>query len=182
MSTQDDIDYEDDQEQQQDNLRELRQAAKDGKSAKVEAEGLKRELAFARAGIDTESPKGKMFVKAYDGDLESGAIRASFEELFGAPQPEVPEVPVEDEAATEALRQQTADRRDFSAGTTEAAPPSDPDFIKQGYARMEAAIASGRTREVAFREALSGHIEAANAGQKGATFNGWTDEELDGWS
>lgn len=171
--------YED--EEQQDNLRELREAAERGKQAKREADEAKRELAFAKAGIDTDSPKGRMFVKAYDGELDGAAIKAQFEELFGTPQDPAAEVVDEvEEARQEALRQQTAERRDLTAAGHDEAPPPAPDMVHQAYQEFEAAMNSGQSRELAFRHVLGGHIAAANAGQPGAVWTGqWDDEQID---
>jgi hypothetical protein len=53
---------------------DLRRQAKEGKSAKKEAEdakaqlaSLQRESAFMKAGVDLDTPLGKMFAKGYDG-------------------------------------------------------------------------------------------------------------------
>lgn len=48
--------------------------------AKLEGELAKRELNFIKAGIDTDSPQGKLLLKAYDGENEIAAIKAAAEE------------------------------------------------------------------------------------------------------
>ena len=65
-------------------VRKLEQDAKEGKrakkeadEAKLEAQNAKRELALMKAGIDLESPTGKLFVKAYDGEITVEAIKAA---------------------------------------------------------------------------------------------------------
>jgi hypothetical protein len=65
-------------------VRKLEQEAKEGKrakreadEAKLEAQNAKRELALMKAGIDLDSPTGKLFVKAYDGDITVEAIKAA---------------------------------------------------------------------------------------------------------
>ena len=65
-------------------VRKLEQEAKEGKrakreadEAKLEAQNAKRELALMKAGIDLESPTGKLFVKAYDGEITVEAIKAA---------------------------------------------------------------------------------------------------------
>ena len=65
-------------------VRKLEQEAKEGKrakkeadEAKVDAQNAKRELALMKAGIDLESPTGKLFVKAYDGEITVEAIKAA---------------------------------------------------------------------------------------------------------
>lgn len=48
--------------------------------AKSEGELAKRELNFIKAGIDTDSPQGKLLLKAYDGENSVDAIKAAAEE------------------------------------------------------------------------------------------------------
>jgi hypothetical protein len=186
MSIQDDQYTEDGTDaDHEDNLRDLREAAKGGKAAKAEAESLRRDLAFAKAGIDIDTPKGKMFAKSYEGELNAADIKAGFEDIFGTSEA-APPSEQEDEAAraarAEELRQQTQERRDLTAAGSEQSPPPTTDFVKEGYAKFEQALSSGKPREMAFKEALSGHIAAANAGQPGAVWTGWSDEDLDGWT
>lgn len=70
-----------------------------------ELAAARRELALVKAGVDVESPLGKMFAKAYDGDLDPEVIRAEWSGL--APAPAAPEEP----------------------------PPSDEGRIRDGFAR-----------------------------------------------
>lgn len=63
-------------------IKALREAAKAGKAAQAEAERLQRELAFAKAGIDTDSKLGSMLAKTYEGDLSDiEALKAEWAEL-----------------------------------------------------------------------------------------------------
>ena len=63
-------------------IKALREAAKAGKAAQAEAERLQRELAFAKAGIDTDSKLGSMLAKTYEGDLgDIEALKAEWAEL-----------------------------------------------------------------------------------------------------
>lgn len=64
------------------NIKALREAAEAGKTARQENEQLKRELAFARAGIDTSTKLGGMLSKTWDGDLDDvDALKAEWAEL-----------------------------------------------------------------------------------------------------
>ncbi len=67
----------DENEQNPENLKGLRDAAKRSDGYKAEAEAAKRELAFVKAGIDTDNKALSYFAKAYDGELDSGAIKAA---------------------------------------------------------------------------------------------------------
>lgn len=53
-------------------IRELRAKAREAdklRAQAAEADALRRDLAFARAGIDTTTKVGAMFAKSFDGDL-----------------------------------------------------------------------------------------------------------------
>ena len=56
-------------------IRNLRKAANESKKVQNENAQLRRELAFAKAGLPLDDPKMSYFVKGYDGDLEPDAIR-----------------------------------------------------------------------------------------------------------
>lgn len=55
---------------------ELRRAKKAKEKAERELAQLRRERAFAKAGIDPDDPRTAYFVKGYDGDITPEAIRA----------------------------------------------------------------------------------------------------------
>lgn len=63
-------------------IQRLRQQLEDqGKQLKESAEA-RRELAFLRAGVDTEAKAGKLLLKSYDGDLSDiEALRTEAQEL-----------------------------------------------------------------------------------------------------
>lgn len=56
-------------------IRSLRRAANSAKRLKAELNQLKREVAFAKAGLALNDPKMTYFVKGYEGELEPDAIR-----------------------------------------------------------------------------------------------------------
>ena len=55
---------------------ELRRAKKAREKAERELADMKKQIAFSRAGIDTDDPKAQYFVKGYDGEVTPEAIRA----------------------------------------------------------------------------------------------------------
>lgn len=55
---------------------ELRRAKKARDKAEKELEAMKREMAFAKAGIDINDPQARYFVKGYEGEITPEAIRA----------------------------------------------------------------------------------------------------------
>ena len=50
-------------------------------------DATKRENAFLRAGVDVDSPQGKLLMKGYEGALEVDAIKAYRDEIFPAATP-----------------------------------------------------------------------------------------------
>lgn len=56
-------------------IKSLRRAASGKKKLEQELAEARRQLAFAKAGIDLEDPKMRYFVKGYDGELDAGAVR-----------------------------------------------------------------------------------------------------------
>jgi hypothetical protein len=56
---------------------DLREAAKRGAKAKAEAESLRRENAFLKAGINPDDSRLGYFVRGYNGELKTEQIRAA---------------------------------------------------------------------------------------------------------
>ena len=86
-------------------IKELREAADRGRKATQENDALKREMAFLKAGVDTESKAGQLLFKAYDGELDTESIRTEADELglfksFEEPAPSVEQASSEDRQAT----------------------------------------------------------------------------------
>lgn len=121
QDTEDDLDEQGEDEQQRTvtlarrQIRALERKAKGFDDAVTEAATLKRELAFARAGLPDDAKTG-YFTKAYDGDLTPEAIRAAAEAAGFLEAPKA-EPPKEERATHERMA-------DASAGAT-TAPPVD---------------------------------------------------------
>ena len=132
--TDDDLDFEADESS---DIRSLRRAANAAKRLKAENAQMKRELAFAKAGIALEDPKMRYFVKGYDGELEADAIReaateAGFIQIEQASQEQAPDPNVQ--AAASAQQRVMA----ASAGAT-----AEDISEEAALARMEAAMQEG---------------------------------------
>lgn len=81
-------------------IKALREAAKAGKADRAENEQLKRELAFAKAGVDTDSKIGSMLFKTYEGDLtDVAALQAEWSELNPAAKQAPPDPSADPETA-----------------------------------------------------------------------------------
>lgn len=73
-------------------IRALRQAAEDGKTARTEATALKKELLFAKAGIDTESRLGKLLFASWESD-DVVELKTEWAELNPTAAPAAGETP-----------------------------------------------------------------------------------------
>lgn len=61
-------------------MRLLEKEAAELKKQVAEAEAVKREMAFLKAGVPMDNPVAKYFVKGYDGEVTPEAIRQAAEE------------------------------------------------------------------------------------------------------
>lgn len=145
-------------------IRSLRQAAEAGRQAQQEAAELKRQLMFAKAGIDWENDKlGKLLYKTWEGD-DMDSLRAEALEIgigrSSAPNPD------------DEYRDQADFRRNLSAGAPPAGyePPSrDPrdEAIEQFHADRKRGI----PREQAALAAFDRIFSAAAGGDERVIFN-----------
>ena len=78
--------------QESPDIRQLRKKAKLADEAEARANAAERKLAIIQAGVDINSPTGKLFLKAYDGDNDTDSIQTAAQEygVIKAPEPEVP--------------------------------------------------------------------------------------------
>lgn len=133
--TDDDFDLDD---EDSNSIQALRKAANAAKKLKAENTRMKRELAFAKAGIPLTDPKMNYFVKGYEGDLEAEAIReAAVEAGFLVVEQSAPQEQAdthEGEAVAQAQRRVMA----ASAGAT-----SEDISEAAAISRMEAAMQEG---------------------------------------
>lgn len=134
-------------------IKSLRRAASGKKKLEQELNELKRELAFAKAGLAMDDPKLKYFVKGYDGEMTAEAIReAALEAGFLASQPQGGEDP--NMVAAGAAQQrvmQAASGASYEGVTEEAA-----------LAQLEAAMEEGGIEamlDVARQYGIPTHID-----------------------
>jgi hypothetical protein len=71
---------EDEYDEDDTSIKGLRRAANRAKKLEAEMDSMKRELAFARAGLPLDDPSLAYFVKGYDGDLEAESILEAAEQ------------------------------------------------------------------------------------------------------
>jgi hypothetical protein len=151
--------------EQQDNLADLRRAAEDGRKARDTAARLERELAFTKAGIDTDTGVGKLLFQSYDGDPTKDAVLAAAAE-YGitpatpeAPAPEPPAIP-DDE------RNMSRERQQLATGSEPPAPAQEGHPAEVGLAEFLKARSQGVAREDAADHYFGRVIAAAAKGDK----------------
>jgi hypothetical protein len=173
--------YEYDDQGQQD-IPQLREAAKRGETAAKERDEAVRKLALVEAGVDTKSPVGKLFTEAYKGALTEEAIQAAWSELAPAanpgnpappPDPEGPSPSAADLEETEARRLLTSNG---ASDVPRETPPPDP--VAAGYEEYRERLAGGEGRDVASGSVFAHLIDAANSGDERAIWTGWTREDI----
>lgn len=154
--------YEDlpDEQPASDGPKALRQAAAEGAKAKAEAEALRREMAFLKAGIDTDTKLGKLLLNSYDGELSVEAIKKEATEI-GAIKVEAP--------APEPFKADPADvelanaRQALATGAT---PPEaiSVDPYKAAFDKYYESAQSGSSRDNAMADAVSMILQAGAKG------------------
>jgi|TARA_R110002051_G_scaffold39557_9_gene83255 hypothetical protein len=144
-------------------IKELREAAERGRKAAQELDDMKREMAFLRAGVDTDSKAGQLLYKAYDGELDTDLLRLEAEELgilkdgsnqfSGSDQTDL-----SDERATE----------ERQALSNSHVPPEDTteNPYDQGHRQFKEMMDAGRPKEDAAAAFVSTVIEAAGRGDQ----------------
>ena len=63
-----------------DRMKQLETELAEVRAKAAEAEAAQRKLAFIEAGIDVNSPTGKLFAKAYDGEFSLDAVKQAAQE------------------------------------------------------------------------------------------------------
>ena len=159
--------------QEQQDIKSLRKAAEAGKQAQNELAEMKRELLFAKAGIDTGSKIGKLLFKTWDGeDLDSLKTEAADLGIGGVEAPRNTGVEAEE-------RGQQDVRQTFAKGNVGApseVPERDP--FDEAYDLFHEARKRGTTMDDAGLAAIDRVLVAAASGDKRAIFdpNDWANQ------
>jgi ribosomal protein L12E/L44/L45/RPP1/RPP2 len=164
-----------DDDQQQDDIAGLRKAAKDGKAALTENEQLRRELMFAKAGIDTETRLGKMLLKTFEGS-SLDELRAEAEEI-GLIKPVTNAGAAGDDDDDDDSAQQQQVRNSLAGGAaTGSGPKTTPDPMSHALTNFHEQRKAGVRREDAALEVVDRVLSAAASGDKRVIF------DPDAWS
>lgn len=161
-------------------LVELRKAAREGRKATAEVSKLRKESAFGRAGVDMASPMGSFFFEHYDGELDHQVIRQRALEL------QVPVTGVVGDNVTAAAREAEAERLNRqsstmaqSAGTATPKGEAPLQTRAAAQANYEKLKLEGATSEEAMAASMQLFLAGAMAGDSEVVWDGWSDHELE---
>ncbi len=145
-------------------IKELRDAADRGREAIQERDQLKREMAFMKAGVDTDSKAGQLLFKAYDGELDTEAIQVEWQELAPSSVPVEEPEPAQDtvnETDTQVSQQRQALAEDSVSVEASTQSPYD-----QGFTEFQKAYDSGRPKDESAARFVHTVLEAAGQGHE----------------
>jgi len=137
-------------------IKELRDAADRGKKATQELDAMKREMAFLKAGVDTDTKAGQLLYKAYDGDLETEAIQAEWSELVPAAAAPPPEPETVDATDTQVSQQ----RQDLAGDSVPPENQTESPY-DAGHREFRTMMDEGRPKEDSAARFVHTVLEAA---------------------
>ena len=140
-------------------IKELRDAADRGKKASQELDAMKREMAFLKAGVDTDTKAGQLLYKAYDGDLETAAIQAEWAELVPAAAAPPPEPETVDTTDTQVSQQ----RQDLAGDSVPPENQTESPY-DAGHREFREMMDAGRPKEDSAARFIHTVLEAAGGG------------------
>ena len=145
-------------------IKELRDAADRGKEAIQERDQLKREVAFMKAGVDTDSKAGQLLFKAYDGELDTESIKADWEALVPAVIPVAePEQPQEN---VNQIDTQVSEQRQALADESVPVEATTQSPYEQGFQEFKKAYDAGTPKEDSAARFVHTVLEAAGQGDE----------------
>jgi hypothetical protein len=135
-------------------IKELRDAADRGKQASQELNAMKREMAFLKAGVNTDTKVGQLLYKAYDGELDTESIQAEWSEL--APGAATP--PSEPDTTDDARVSQ--ERQDLAGDSVPPENQTESPY-DAGHREFKTMMDAGRPKEDSAARFINTVLEAA---------------------
>lgn len=135
-----------------DDLRAKARKASKADDAVAEATEARKELAFVKAGIDTDSKIGKLMLRSYDGEMTVEAITTEAVELG------IMSLPATDPETTSAEQASTDERAVLAAGApadTAPVPNAEAQALKAGFAALSGGASEEAALGIAFAELVT---------------------------
>ena len=145
-------------------IKELRDAAERGRQASQELEEMKREMAFMKAGVDTDTKAGQLLFKAYDGELDTESIQAEWQELVPTSAPV--EQPEQAQDTVNEADTQVAEQRQALAEDSVSVEASTQSPYEQGFQEFKEMYDSGSPKEDSAARFVHTVLEAASQGDE----------------
>lgn len=131
------------------------------------AEQAARENVFLRAGVDLDSPLGKLLFDGYKGEMTKEAVVAAW---AGIQPAEATPPPAEEGQPNEAIERQERHEALVNGSIAPGTEP-DPHPMEEAYRIFHAGMKKGRSREKASRPALEHIVAAAANGDERVIFD-----------
>jgi len=132
------------------------------------ASAAQRELTFLKAGVDTTTPIGKLYMRGYDGELDVEAIKVGYSEIAPSTPPPAaePTPPANDAGATQGSTEEDEAelRRARQALQSGSTPPGGEPAKPLGRDIMDAAFEAQNPGGVRARPSEGMNDRAMNAG------------------
>lgn len=151
---------------------ELRKAAERGAAAAAENEQLRKEMAFIKAGIDTETKLGQMLFKTYEGELTKSALQEEWSSIAPASQPEAEQVEVPEPPPDPRAVQRQQIQQDLASNAAEDdLTDTGEDAKERAWNAYTDDRRQGTDRRLAMRAYVGELIDAAVKGDQTAIFD-----------
>ena len=144
-------------DQEPGSIKDLRDAADRGKKASQELDAMKREMAFLKAGVDTDTKAGQLLYKAYDGELDTESIQAEWAELVPATAAPPPEPETVDATDTQVAQQ----RQDLAGDSVPPENQTESPY-DAGHREFREMVDAGRPTEDSAARFIHTVMEAAS--------------------
>ena len=168
---------EENKDQEPDHIKDLRAKAERSTQAEAELAAAKRELAFTKAGVNTDSKPAQALLNSYAGDLTTEAIKAEAAEwgLTGQgssapPTDGEPPVLNYDPTSPEAQHQALQDQEAHGNPAPTPPPPTKTTY-EDAFEQYAASRKDGMPRRDAEVEAVARVISGGAQGDAGARFD-----------
>jgi len=139
-------------------IKELRDAAERGKKASQELDSMKREMAFLKAGVDTDSKAGQLLFKAYDGELDTDLLRLEAEELGILRDTQTAPTPTTDNDNVD--RQRVEERRALAGDNVPPESQTESPY-DAGHRQFQEMMEQGRPKDESAAHFIHTVLEAA---------------------
>ena len=151
-------------------IKRLRAEAEQAKSLQRELEARERQIAFLKAGVDTESKLGKMLMATYEGEMDPEAIRSEAVEV-GLIKTDTTAEGVQTTEVDQSQAQFQKARESFAGGDTARTEPPVRSAVDTAFDEWNEGRKAGLSSADAQDMAFASFIASAAKGDSSARFD-----------